>query len=75
MGLAKMCRNARARKGWTLREAEARTGISNALLSQIETGKQDNPTLRTIAALCDGYGLSPAKVIASATPPPTEGEA
>lgn len=75
MDLAEMCRNARARKGWTLREAEARTGISNALLSQIETGKQDNPTLRTIAALCEGYGLRPNAVIACATPPPTEDEA
>lgn len=71
--LAEMCAAGRAHKGWTLRQAEAETGVSNALISQIETGKQDNPTLRVLSALTRAYGLNPSSVlglIAHPTPPP-----
>ena len=49
---------ARERKGWTLRELEKRSGVSNALISQIETGWVNNPTWRTVVSLAKTLGLS-----------------
>lgn len=46
--------DARAKRGWSLREVEKRTGIHNAHLSQIETGAIERPDpniLWTVAAL------------------------
>jgi hypothetical protein len=44
----------------TLREVESRTGgkVSNAYLSQIETGKVANPGADTLIALADVYGVT-----------------
>lgn len=41
----------------SLRDVEKITGISNALLSQIETGKIKSPSFSTIAKLCSLYGI------------------
>jgi len=48
---------ARAEKGWSLREAERRTGIHNAHLSQIETGAIERPAPNVLWALAEVYGL------------------
>src|ERR1017187_7552855 len=48
---------ARAEKGWSLREAERRTGIHNAHLSQIETGGIERPAPNVLWALAEVYGL------------------
>lgn len=48
---------ARAKKGWSLREAERRTGIHNAHLSQIETGGIERPAPNVLWALAEIYGL------------------
>lgn len=63
--LAEMCAAGRARRGWTLRQAEDETGVSNALISQIETGKQTNPTLRVLSALTRAYNLQPSRVLSA----------
>jgi hypothetical protein len=42
-------------KGLTLREVEKQTGISNAYLSQLETGKIKNPGYETVIALYNLY--------------------
>jgi transcriptional regulator with XRE-family HTH domain len=42
--LATLLRMARIEAGLTLRAVEAETGISNAYLSQLETGKAENPS-------------------------------
>src|SRR6185312_2376987 len=39
LSLADLIAIARELKGWSLRDLEAQAGVSNALLSQIETGK------------------------------------
>lgn len=51
IGIAREC------KGWTLRELEKRTGVSNALISQIETGRVKDPGFGTIIKLADALGL------------------
>ena len=51
---------ARRQRGWTLREAERRTGIPNAHISQLETGTIRRPELATLVPLAAAYGLSPA---------------
>lgn len=48
---------ARELKGWTLRDLEKKTGLSNALISQIETGKVRDPGFRTVLKLADALGI------------------
>lgn len=45
-------------KGLTLRQLEKETGLSNAVLSQIETGKVKEPGFRSIVKLARALGLS-----------------
>lgn len=45
----------RKAKGLTLREVETKTGISNAYLSQLETGKIKSPGYDTVKTLYDLY--------------------
>jgi transcriptional regulator with XRE-family HTH domain len=49
---------ARECKGWTLRDLEKVAGVSNALISQIETGKVKDPGFSIVVRLCDALGLS-----------------
>lgn len=43
-------------KGLSLRDVEKATGISNASLSQLETGKHE-PTFSKVVKLADLYGV------------------
>lgn len=45
-------------KGMTLRELEAASGVSNALISQIETGKIKDPGFSTVIKISRVLGLS-----------------
>jgi transcriptional regulator with XRE-family HTH domain len=45
-------------KGWTLRELEKESGVSNPLISQIETGKVKDPGFATVVRLCEALGIS-----------------
>lgn len=71
--LGKVLQEARVRKGLSLRQVEAKTGIRNAHLSQIENDKIDQPEMSMLwdlAALYEidydrllrlaGYGRGPA---------------
>jgi transcriptional regulator with XRE-family HTH domain len=49
---------ARECSGLTLRELEKKTGISNALLSQIETGVVREPSFRNIIKISDALKIS-----------------
>lgn len=49
---------ARECKGMTLRQLEQETGISNALLSQIETGHIKQPSFRNIVKISKALNLS-----------------
>lgn len=57
MNLGELFGVARECKGWTLRELEKRTGISNAMINQIETGKVKNPSFTTVVVLADALGI------------------
>jgi transcriptional regulator with XRE-family HTH domain len=48
----------RLARGETLRAVEAATGISNALLSQVETDYVRNPGVFTVAKLAAHYGVT-----------------
>jgi DNA-binding Xre family transcriptional regulator len=41
----------------TLRDVEIKTGISNSYLSQLETGKVDNPSFEIVCKLCECYSV------------------
>lgn len=48
---------ARECKSLSLRDLEERTGISNALLSQIETGQIKSPSWKNIVRIAKALGL------------------
>lgn len=56
-------RHLRKRKGYTLRQVEDATGLSNSYLSQLETGKIKKPSQQTVSLLMRFYngGLSVVK--------------
>lgn len=58
MRLGELIAIARECKGWTLRDLERETGVSNALISQIETNKIKDPGFSTVVRLCEALGIS-----------------
>lgn len=58
MNLGELIAVARECKGWTLRDLEKASGVSNPLISQIETGKVRDPGFTTVVRLMDALGLS-----------------
>lgn len=56
--LHRKLREMRELRGWTLRQVAARVGISNPLISQIETGHVKQPSFKVVVALADFYGIS-----------------
>ena len=69
MKLGELISVARELKGWTLRELEAKTGVSNPLLSQIETGKVKDPGFSTVVRIADALGISVERLAKTARPP------
>lgn len=57
MTLGELIAARRKEKGWSIRKLEALSGISNALISQIETGHVKDPGFRTAVKLCDALGI------------------
>ena len=49
-------REARQHLGWSLRVAERVSGVPNAHINQIETGKIKHPGLPVLAKLAAAYG-------------------
>lgn len=58
MKLGELIAIGRECKGWTLRDLERETGVSNALISQIETGKVKDPGFTTVVRLVEALGIS-----------------
>jgi transcriptional regulator with XRE-family HTH domain len=56
--LQELLTEARRAKGVSLREVERATGVSNAYLSQMETGAVAEPSPRKLQALAEYYGVS-----------------
>ena len=57
MQVGEMIAVARECKGWSLRDLESHTGISNGLLSQIETGHVREPSWRNMVKIAKALGL------------------
>ena len=68
MKLGELFAIARECKGWTLRELEERSGVSNALISQIETGKVKDPGFTTVIRLTEALGLTWDRVVSAGRP-------
>jgi len=67
MRLGELIAVARECKGWTLRDLERETGVSNALISQIETGKVKDPGFSTVVRLVEALGVSIERAAATAS--------
>lgn len=57
MTLGERLKATRESRGLTLRELERLSGVSNATISQIETGRNPNPTAITISRLAKALGV------------------
>ncbi len=62
MRLGELFAVARECKGWSLRELELYCSVSNAVISQIETGRTDDPGFSTVVKIADALGLSLERV-------------
>ena len=58
MTLGEYIATARECKGWSQRHLEKVSGVSNPLISQIETGKVKDPGFATVVMLVDALGIS-----------------
>jgi transcriptional regulator with XRE-family HTH domain len=58
MTLGELIAIARECKNFSLRDLERATGISSALLSQIETGKIKNPSFAKVVRITRALGIS-----------------
>lgn len=47
----------RKSRGWSVRDVEKRADISNAYVSQLETGAASEPSLTKLMTLCALYGV------------------
>lgn len=47
----------RKSRGWSVRDVERRADISNAYVSQLETGAASEPSLTKLMTLCSLYGV------------------
>lgn len=56
--LSAVLKQLRMKKGVTLRQVQNDTGVSNAYLSQLETGKASEPSPRVLRKLATYYGAS-----------------
>lgn len=56
----------RLEQGYTIRQVEMKTGISNAYLSQIENGKRNIPTAQILQKLAPVYRVETTELLTAA---------
>jgi transcriptional regulator with XRE-family HTH domain len=66
MTFGEQVRAMRRARGLTLREVEQRSGVSNAYVSQLETGKIKEPSPKIIRALAEALEASPQAMMEAA---------
>ena len=66
MSLGSELKRIRNLRGFSLREVERATGISNAYLSQLERSKASNPSPKMLRKIADHYGIDYESLMASA---------
>ena len=59
MTLGELIAARRKERGWSLRKLEVLSKVSNALISQIETGHVKDPGFTTAVKLCDALRINP----------------
>jgi transcriptional regulator with XRE-family HTH domain len=57
MRVGELLKLGREIKGWTVRDVERETGISNALVSQMETGHVKDPSFTKVVRICEALGI------------------
>lgn len=55
-------RTERAKRGWSQAYLATLAGVSRAMISQIERGRQ-SPTLNVILRIADGFGVMPSRLL------------
>jgi transcriptional regulator with XRE-family HTH domain len=50
-------------RGWNLRQLEKESGVSNAYISQLESGAQTNPTIDIIVKLAGALKTTPSRLL------------
>lgn len=66
----RLMRDLRKGNGMTLRDLQELTGLSNPYLSQLETGRVQNPTIAAAVAIADAFGLGVQTFILRRARPP-----
>jgi transcriptional regulator with XRE-family HTH domain len=59
MTFGELIRSKRWHKRWSIRKLEALSGVSNAVISQIENGHVKDPGFTTAVKLASALGISP----------------
>ena len=65
--LARRLRALRAQRGWSLQRAAQATGVSKAMLGQIERG-ESSPTVATLWRIAGGFGVGISEFLLDAQP-------
>jgi transcriptional regulator with XRE-family HTH domain len=73
MDLGNEVRSRRVRLGLTLDGLAERSGVSRAMLSEIERGAK-NPTIRVVAQIAEGLGCTVSALLGEPAPPAGEAE-
>ena len=50
-------KNLRAKRGWTQRDLAKKSGITHATILKLESGVNDNPTMKTLVALSEVFDV------------------
>jgi transcriptional regulator with XRE-family HTH domain len=64
VGFSELMRVSRMNRNMTLRDVERLTDLSNAYVSQIETGKIKNPSFESVLKLCKLYQIPLETIVA-----------
>lgn len=67
MKLGELIAIGRECRGWSQRDLERETGISNALICQIETGKVKDPRFSTVVRIVEALGISMERAASTAS--------
>lgn len=60
-------REARLHRNWTQEELAARSGVEQATISNLETGRVQSPTWDTVSRLCKALRVKPEDVFPVST--------
>ena len=58
-------KNLRAKRGWTQRDLAKKSGITHATILKLESGVNDNPTMKTLVALMAVFDVEFSELVKS----------